>query len=66
MLSFKIVKKFCDSDRKEYKPGDSIELDEIKNRIKIDRMIYYGIIGNKPIGKKKQKRKPIVERAAIL
>jgi len=50
MLKFKIKKKFIDSDRKEYKTGDTIELDEINKRIKIDRMVVYGIIGCKPIG----------------
>jgi len=46
MPAFKIKKKFVDSDRREYVAGNTIELE---SRMKIDRMIYYGIIGNEPI-----------------
>lgn len=61
MHIFKIKKKFVDSDRKEYVAGDTIALD---NRMKIDRMIYYGIIDRNP--QKKRGRKPKVERAVVL
>lgn len=46
MPAFKILKRFVDSDRREYVEGNTIELD---NKMKIDRMIYYGIIGRIPI-----------------
>jgi len=49
MPAFKIKKRFVDSDRKEYFPNDTVE---VENRMKIDRMIYYGIIGNEPISGK--------------
>ena len=58
---FKIKKRFVDADRKEYNRGDTIVLN---NRIKIDRMIYYGIIDRKPY--KKRGRKPKTERAVVL
>lgn len=68
-MKFKIKKKFVDSDRKEYMPGDIIELDGDKDKfhkgnIKIDRMIVYGIIDRKP--QKKRGRKPKTEKAVIL
>ena len=59
MLSFKILKRFVDSDRKEYLPGDTIELD---NDMKIHRMMVYGIIKFR----KKPGRKPKIERAVVL
>ena len=49
--SFKIRKRFVDSDRREYNKGDYIDLD---NRMKIDRMIYYGIIERIPLKKRKK------------
>lgn len=69
MLKFKIKKKFVDSDRKVYAPGDTIELEGDENKMssgnmKIHRMITYGIIDRK--SKKKRGRKPKVERAVVL
>ncbi len=69
MLSFKLKKKFVDNDRKEYSPGDIIKLDcdsegRGPDRIKIDRMVVYGIIDSIP--QKRRGRKPKVERAVVL
>ena len=63
MPKFKIKKRFVDSDKKEYLPNDIIELD---NRMKIDRMIIYGIIEWEPIKQKKRGRKRKIERAVVL
>ena len=65
MQKYKIIKRFIDSDRTDYQPGDTIELD---NEMKITRMKYYGFIGWKPIEEKKRgrRRKPKIERAIIL
>lgn len=59
MVRFKIKKKFVDSDRKEYNPGDIILLE---NEMKIHRMITYGIIG----WRKRPGRKRIIERAVAV
>ena len=69
IFKFKIKKKFVDSDRREYVPGDIMELEGDDNKfhkgnIKIDRLMYYGIIERKP--KKKRRRKPKIERAVVL
>lgn len=58
---FKIKKRFVDSDKTEYAVDDTIELN---NRMKIDRMIYYGIINRVPL--KRRGRKPKTERAISL
>jgi len=60
MTKFKILKKFFDNDRREYNPGDTIELE---NEMKIHRMLCFGII--KP-RKRPFERKPNVERAVVL
>lgn len=63
MEKYKIIKRFIDVDRKDYQPGDFIELD---NKMKIIRMQYYGFIDWKPVKKKKRGRKPKIERTIVL
>lgn len=63
MEKYEIIKRFIDVDRKDYQPGDFIELE---NDMKIHRMKVYGFIGWTPVNKKKRGRKPKIERAVVL